>query len=54
MKRFELKLQADRREELRHMAVQSGVSASDLARLAIDQLLERMRAKSMEVKHGVR
>jgi predicted transcriptional regulator len=39
-KRFEIKLPEDRRAALDALANQTGVSASDLARLAINQMLE--------------
>jgi predicted DNA-binding protein len=38
--RFELKISTERREALDSLARQSGVSSSDLVRLAINQLLE--------------
>jgi hypothetical protein len=40
MTRFELKIPTDRRDALNEVARQSGVSSSDLVRLAINQLLE--------------
>jgi uncharacterized protein YdbL (DUF1318 family) len=38
--RFEFRLSADRRRELSELARESGLSASDLARLAVRRLIE--------------
>ena len=40
-KRFEIKLPPDRRQALDRLAAASGLSLADLARLAINQLLEQ-------------
>jgi hypothetical protein len=37
--RFEIRLSADRRQELAELARESGLSAADIARLAITRLL---------------
>lgn len=51
--RFEIKLPPERRRQLDDLAAASGVSATDLARLAIGQLLEQRMVRLPSQSHEV-
>jgi len=49
--RFEIKLQPECRRQLDELATATGISATDLARLAIGQLLDQRLVRLPESRH---
>ena len=49
MSRFEIKMQPERRRQLDELASATGISAADIARLAINQVLDERAVRLPQV-----